>query len=302
MLSSIMMNVRNSLSGHLEVRDIRISLNSQLERTQRTLELAEKYNKFLKNPNHLTSKNLYAKMSKEAGVRDKDLYANVVTGLKATETRLKGLIDLYDSARYKVLVTSSIATINLNALHLAAISDYYEKTCRAMIMSVSELESLKLKGISATPKSLNKYMQRNFAEERLSSMGSIISYNKRVGDKDIVKAIREMDDVEVTEDTLDAARAMGGNVRIDPTGFNYLNIINPTFWAYVGFKSYSELRLLYLDMEKDELEMMEARHQELVQLKANGESNMATDKLINDLSDRIDVRRYDIKELEESLG
>ena len=301
MITSILMDIRGRMASHLETRDIRIMLSSQLERTEKTIAIMEKYNKFLVSPRSNMSKSLYTRISKEAGVKDKDLYRNLLSGLKASHTRINGLIDLYSNNNHRVLISSSLTTINLNALHLASISDFYEKSCRGLVLSVSHLESLNYRTLSV-PKSLNKYLELNFSNKRITSFGSIVGYNDRVKKMDVVKAIREMDDIEVTEETLIAAKAMSGGKHIDAAGFNYLNVINPSFWAYVGFKSYSELRRLYLDMEKDELEMLEIRHQELAQLKARGETDMATDKIISRLADAIDIKRYDIKELEESMG
>ncbi len=301
MLYKILLDVRARFASHLETRDIRIMLNSQLERTDKTLEAMKKYQNFLSNPKSPGAQGLYTRLSKESRVRDRDLYSKLYSGLETTSKRLSSLIDLYENNNHRVLISSSMTTINLNALHLASICDFYEKSLRALVLSLSELESLHLRG-DGMPKELRHYMERNFTSAKISSLGSIVNYNEQNKREDVVKVIREMDDIEVTEETLAAAEAMGGKKRIDAAGFNYLNIVNPSFWAYIGFKSYSELRLLYLDMEKDELEMLEIRHQELAQLKANGESDLATDKLINTLKDRIDIKRYDIKELEESMG
>lgn len=304
MISKLLLDVKGRLASHLETRDIRIMLSMQKERGDKTLAMMEKYSKFLSNPTSSVGKDLYASISKETvgnKVRPADVYSGLLEGMKLANKRVANLVTLYENNNHRVLMSSNLSTINANALHLAAICDFYEKSSRALVLGVSELESAALRGI-AVPSQLRRYISANFASDRIRSLASILSYNRGKKNEDIVKAISEMDDVEVTEETLQAAQAMGGAKRIDPSGFNYLNVFNPTFWAYVGIKSYSNLRLLWLEMEKDELNLLELRHQELAQLKRDGDSDMATDQLITKLKDRIDIKRYDIKELEDSLG
>ncbi len=301
MLTSLMMSFKNKLASHLETRDIRIMLSSQLERSDKTLEELERYANFLSDPKSAKGKLLYRTLSKEVGISPSKLYGSFRSGMKSTVSRVDSLIDLYENNNHRVLLSSNLTTINANALHLASLCDFYEKMTRALIVSVGELESLDYKRIDV-PKGLNNYLRRNFSSDKLASFASILKYNLKIKKLDIVKVISEMDDVEVSESVLNAAKAVGGYSKIDPVGFNYLNIINPSFWAYVGIKSYSVLRLKYLDYEKNELKMLTLRHQELAQLKANGESDLATDKLITKLGERIEVARYEIKELEEKMG
>lgn len=301
MLTSLLLKTKARLAPHLEVRDIRVGLHSQLESNNKTLAIIEKHKAFLTSPNSTYARGLYSGLSNEAGISQRLLYTNLVEGLKSTSERLTGLIDLYDSARYKVLASSNLSAINANALQLAAICDFYSKFSRSLALCVTELESLNLRK-DDVPKVLNNYITRTFSKERMSSMGSIIDYNANNKRKDIVKVIVEMDDVEVTRETLEAAKALGGSEKLDPAGFNYLNVFNPKFWTYCGFKAHSELRLMYLDSEKAELLMLEIRYQELVQLKETGNIDMATDKTINKLKDTIDITRYNIKEIEESMG
>lgn len=301
MLRNVMLGIKSRLASHLEIRDIRVQLHSQVERTEKTLEVMEKYNKFLSSPRSPQALALYGRLSRHSGIRDKNIYSSLVGGMKSNLKRLEGLVSLYEDNNHRVLIASSVTTINASAMHLAAIADFYQKMGQALVLSVSEAESCKMRGDTA-PKQLSKYIERNFSDERIQSLGGILKFNDANKKADIVKVIKDMDDVEVSDDTLVAAQAMGQSRAISAQGFNYLNVINPTFWAFVGIKSYSELRLMYLDLQKEELEMLERRHQELAQLKSRGESDLATDKIISNIQDRIDVKRYDIKELEESMG
>lgn len=301
MLTKMMLDFKKRLTAHLEIRDIRIALHSQLEQAEKTLDIMEKYNKFLANPRNSQSKALYISISRESGLPFNQIYPSLLSGMKSSVTRLQGLITLYDGVNYNVLITSSVHTINASALHLAAIIDFYEQMSRSLVLTVSELESLTFKQM-AVPRELDNYIRRNLSNLRLRSLASIMDYNQRVKQLDVVKAIKEMDDVEVTEETLKAAKAMGGSAKIDPAGFNYLNVINPLFWTYVGFKVYSEFQLMRLDLQREELAYLEIRYQELAQLKANGHSDVGTDRTLTKIKDRIDVMRYDIKELEEKLG
>lgn len=301
MLTSLLLDIKNRFASHLEMRDIRIALNSQLERTDKTLDIMNRYTEFLSNPKSPGAQKLYKSLASESRIPESRIYSELKSGLEKTSKRLSSLIDLYEGNRARVVISSSMTTANMNALHLASICDFYDQSCSALILATSELESIHLKGITGT-KQLYVYIERNFNSKIVSSLGSIMEYNKRVKDSNIVTAISKMNDIEVTKETLDAAIALGQNKKVDPSGFNYLNVLNPKFWAYIGFKTYSSLRLQYLDLRRRELELMEIRHQELVQLKENGSVPLSVDSRINKLTDKIDTTRYDIKELEESMG
>jgi len=301
MISKYLLNTKNEIKAHLELRDIRIALASQLETTQSTMKILKDYNEFLKNPRASQASSIYKAISKASGIREGDIYDELVSGIDDTETRIKGLIKLYDSSTQRVIISSSLTTVNANALKLASICDFFSSTCNVIALTFTHLESLEYRKEKA-PKTLSRYIERNLGDRHIASLASILKYNRNVSREDIVKGIEDMDDIEVTKETLDAAVAMSGNSRIDPAGFNYLNIINPRFWAFTALKINSEIKMWRIDLRKNELKIMEIRAQELAQLKESGTVDMETNKLIERLQNAIDDTRYDIKEAEDKLG
>lgn len=186
-------------------------------------------------------------------------------------------------------------------LQFITLADYYIETCRSIAVVIQEAEVYKLRGIELE-RSARKYIEDNFTKVKLNSIAQLIAFfADKSKDEDLISNIYALPDIKVDDNTLITIQSTEGNAKIDPAGFNPLNIINPTYLAFTAQRIWSEIKFSRLNKAEKEITYLELRHQELVLLR-EGKSNPALERKIEKYQDEIQTLRAKIKRIKERLG
>lgn len=230
----------------------------------------------------------------------KTLFAKLLVGVTVIAREAALLEKSLDSDNIESVMREALNVKEAQIIQFITLADYYLEVVRALMVVIQEAEVYHLRGDKLERSSL-KYIDENFGGEKLSSVASLLGFFVTKEKEEVVSKIYDLPDIKVDPTILSTIQSTEGNVKIDPAGFNPLNIFNPTFYAFTAQKLWSEIKFYRLEKAQKEMEYLELRHQELVLLR-EGRNNPALERKIGIYQDDIQTLRVKINRIKERMG
>lgn len=238
-------------------------------------------------------------ISKDAFLTDITIALEVIG--KEAEVLLMKLRD----ENINAVMSESLDTKHALAIQFITLSEFVCEFTRATLIVVAEYENTKRKPEGKVDSGMEKYFRKNFTEQHLNAFAQVVGFFKAKRKEDTVEAIYKLPDIKVDETVINTVISTEGRDAVDPSGISVLSIfhvINPIAWVYAGRKIWSELKLKWLALVQDELDYLETRHQELLEIQQRGDTTIGTQRRIENYRDAIDVKRSQVKRIKEKLG
>lgn len=210
------------------------------------------------------------------------------------------LSDALDSKNIEFIMRDALKVKEAHILQFVMVSEQFIELTRTLGLVIQELEIQYYKQEPIATASL-KYIERNLTDKNLQIIGDMITFFNKRKKEPIIEKIYDLPDIDVDESVLKTIESTEGRSKVDPAGLNPLSLLNPLQYIYVVNKSVSELRQLLNEREKNELEILEYRHRELILLK-EGKHDPSLAKRIEKHEDKIQALRASIKRAEERMG
>lgn len=237
-------------------------------------------------------------------------YSSKIDERKFFESLLKGVNVIAREAGIleKALTNDSIESVMREALNVKeaqiiqfiTLADYYIECVRMIMVVLQEAEVYHLRGEKLERSSL-KYIDENLGGENLSNISMLLGFFISKEKEEVVSKIYDLKDIKVDPTIISTIQSTEGVKAIDPAGFNPLNILNPTFYAFTVQKIWSEIKFYRMEQAEKELEYLELRHQELLLLR-DGRKNPALERKIEIYQDDIQTLRVKIKRIKDRMG
>lgn len=303
-ISTFIEKGRQSLTQVIQFR----TMMSELDRTHLEasllLPIAVKYQKAMSSPRAGVSRDLIKRLNHiKNDISTKNFLGDVVTALGAIETETAVLSERLSGGVMSVLMQDSISTRHLNALKLQSTSDFFIARTKPLLAAMASAEVGESSGSDKRAKSATRYIEQSFINdpEVMTSYASTLEFYNRTFKKGLVNELWEAVDVKADPKVLQIIETAEGAKKLDPVGFNYLNVVNPFFWAYMPLKIWSECKLYRLRLNEEELQLLDLRYQELL-LERQDRSSPKLDEQIERYEASISKTRRTIKKIQDSLG
>lgn len=295
-IKKTLMNVIQVNTLLSEANRIKISAEDQLAPV--LSKLAKSLDGKLSSP---ASKSIVHELSRgSTKINESKLFENMLVGTEVIIREAGILEKSLEDDTIESVFREAINVKEAQIVQFITLADYFIETCRSISVVIQEAEVYHLRGVELE-RSAQNYIQENFTPEKTRSMAQLIGFFGSQAKSDLISNIYALPDIKVDDNTLITIQSTEGMSKIDPAGFNPLNIINPTYLAFTAQKIWSEIKFSRLDKAEREITYLELRHQELTLLR-EGKENPALERKIGKYQDEIQVLRAKIKRIRARLG
>lgn len=295
--------LKKLIGNAIEMRDLlsqtnRIKLVADDQQGPMFDKLAETFDGKLASS---VGKNLAKELSRyNRSLKEDDLFFNLAVGCQVIAREADILEKALDDDTFEAILRDAMNIKQGHIIQFLTMSDFFLETTRALAVVIQEAEVYHLRGKPLERSSIN-YIETNFTSENLRAIAQLIGFFVSKRKEEVVSKIYELPDIKVDETIINTIQSTEGVKKIDPAGFNPLNLVNPYFYAFTAQKLWSEIKFYRLKKAEREMEYLELRHQELVLLR-DGRNNPQLESKIEKYQDEIQTLNSKIKRTKERMG
>ena len=295
--------IKQALSNVIETNQLlnqtnRIKLSAENELAPIFTKLAEVHdNKLVSN----VGKQLTSELERfNRKLEAKKFFAILLKATNVIARESATLEKSLDGDSFESVLRESMNVKQGHIIQFITLADYFLEATRSLAVVIQEAEVYHLRNLPLE-RNAQRYIEDNFDSANLQSIASLVVFFASKEKEDVISKIYELPDIKVDESILNTIQSTEGMGKIDPAGFNPLNIINPLFYAFTAQKIWSEIKFSRLEKAQKEIMYLELRHQELILLR-EGRNNPDLERKINKYQDAIQGLRSKIKRIKERLG
>lgn len=247
------------------------------------------------------AKSLASELSRYSrDLKEDELFKNLTIGCKVIAREAAVLEKALDNDTFEAILRDAMNIKQAHIIQFLTLADHYLETTRALAVVIQEAEVYHMRGKELERSSM-KYISENFTGENMRALAQLISFFVAKQKEEVVSKIYELPDIKVDETIINTIQSTEGAKKIDPAGFNPLNLINPLAYTFTAQKIWSEIKFYRLEKAEKEMEYLELRHQELVLLR-DGRNNPQLESKIDKYQDAIQTLNSKIKKIKDRLG
>lgn len=297
--------IKNIISNTIEVRNMlsdanRIKLTAKDSLAPRLERSAEIYDNKLTS--QLSKEFINQLKRQNRDIDERKFFAQLMEAINVIGREAEVLEDVLSSGVYHSVIMREALTIkDAQMIDLMGVMDFFMSSTATVALMIAEAESVQAKGETLDPASANYYVKNILDSGFIYSYATVWGFFYKNREVKIVEKLGDLPDVRVDENVIKTIESTEGRKKVDPVGLNPINILFPTTWIYAGGKIWSELKLHRLKKLEEELDNLEARHQEIL-LERDGRNNPQLEKKIERYMDAIQILRVKVKRLKDRLG